>query len=504
MKNDKNWLRRFLDRLGGVAKRGDVIQASVGAGARDVIIGKNIIKVGTLVVPTLPVVASIVLLALAAGFGLWYLLVPAEMPVGELNVAVADFGQVDAQGRVRRSEDGRNLSEWMFRALQKEYESLPDDIDAPLVWHDSMGPTKKRARIGLIGGHTVEEREAAAAAVADRIHANVVIYGNLSPDEDNATFTPEFYIAEVVGEADEIVGPHRLGSPIDLKLPIDPHDQVTGVYLEKYLGSRTDLLTWFTQGLVYDLAGQHEQAFDLFQQAEAEVRNWDDTQGTEVHYYFKGREALFLSRDDPSWLDAAEEAFNQALEINSDYARAHIGLGGVYYQRAQFLPPDLRLETADLDRAILEYTKAMEGGDDSLATQVALKGRLGLGFAYRLQGEAYLHSQIYDQAETAFARAVEYIEAGLPLINEDDHRLLAQTYLALGAGYQQQAHLLLVQEDIPGSRQQFQNARDAYSECLRQVASAKTYDDDLKRLRDDRCQPYQNDVQQALDSLAEG
>jgi tetratricopeptide (TPR) repeat protein len=504
MKNDKSWLRRFLDRLGGLGKRGDVIQASVGPGARDVIIGKNIIKVGTLVVPTLPVLASIVLLALAAALGLWYLLVPAEMQVGGFNVAVADFGQMDAQGRVRRSEDGRNLSEWMFRALQKEYESFPEDIDTPVVWHDSLGPAKKRARIGLIGGQTVEEREQAAAAVAKRIKANVVIYGNLSTDEGDTTFTPEFYIAEIIDEADEMVGPHQLGSPIDLKLPIDPHDQVTGVYLDKHLGSRTDLLTWFTQGLVYDLAGEHEEAFDVFQQAEAEVRNWENSQGTEVHYYFKGREALFLSRDDEGWLQDAEEAFNQALDINGDYARAHIGLGGVYYQRAQYLPPELRLETADLDQAILEYTKAFERGSDSLGTQIALKGRLGLGFAYRLQGEAYLHREEYDKAETAYAQAIEYIEAGLPLINLENHRLLAQTYLALGTAYHAQAHLLLVQEDIHGSRQLYQNAHDAYSECIRQARDSKTYDVDLDRLKDDRCLPYQNDVQQVLDSLVEG
>jgi hypothetical protein len=49
-------LRRLLASLLRLEKRGDAIQANVGPGARDVVIGKNIIRVGTTSVPTLPVV----------------------------------------------------------------------------------------------------------------------------------------------------------------------------------------------------------------------------------------------------------------------------------------------------------------------------------------------------------------------------------------------------------------------------------------------------------------
>jgi len=498
-----NWLKNALSSLLGKKERGDVIVGTVGAGARNIAIGKNIIQVGSLKVPTLPVVASLLVMALAATLALWLLLVPSQMPVNSFNVAVAEFGQVDADGRMIRSEDGRNLSQWMFTELQKEYKTFPADTDPPVVWHDSMGPTRKRARIGLIRGDTPEARAEAAAALARRIKADMVIYGNLFEDEGQIGFAPEFYIAEIENEADEMVGPYQLGAPIALRSPIDPHDEKTSLYLRNQLGSRTDLLTWFTRGLVYDLAGYHQDAFDVFQQAETELQSWDDSQGQEIHYYFKGREALFLSRDDEAWLPIAEEAFRQALSLNADYARAHIGLGGVYYQRAQYLPPDLRLETRDLDRAIAEYEQAVEKGANSLGTQVPLKGRLGLGFAYRLQGEAYLHRGEYEQAIAAFDQASAYLEAALPLIGDDQHRLLAQSYLALGATYHQKAHVLYVQGRLEESGPIYEKARAAYTECITQ-ADEDFYDKDLRDLKANRCLPFRDDVQQVLDSLAGG
>ena len=95
----------------------------------------------------------------------------------------------------------------------------------------------------------------AAAALAERINANMVIYGNLSQADGQTTFAPEFYIAVVKDEADEMVGPHQLGSSVRLQLPIDPNDQLTSGDLRRKLGPRTDLLIWFNQGLVLDLLG---------------------------------------------------------------------------------------------------------------------------------------------------------------------------------------------------------------------------------------------------------
>lgn len=500
-KNIWSRIKRILLAPFRRSEAGDVIVANVGEGAQNVVIGKDIIQIGTLEVPAVPVIISLVVLALVAALGLWLALVPNEMPTNRFNIAVTEFGQLDVQGQVNRSEDGQALSEWVFMELEKEYTAFPKEIDRPVVWHDSLGFLKERIKLGPIEGSTPEERAEAAADLAQKIGANLIIYGYFSasgsPNADQRQFTPEFYLKEIANEADEMVGPHQLGAPIGLQLPLDPNDLTTSQYLERQLGPRTDLLIWFTQGLVLDLGGYHADAFNVFEQAEAQLQSLDTGQGAEVHYYFKGREALFLGREDATWLEQAEEAFTRALNANPQYARAHIGLGGVYYERAQQLPPDLRMETGDLTQAIDEYTKAVEKGPASPGTQIELKGRLGLGTAYRLQGETFLHLGQNDEAAQAYGKAIAQLEAVLPLVNVDYHRLLAQGYLALGAAYQGQGHALLVQAETEQSQLALEKAQAAYAACITQ-ADQEPYDTFLQRLKDNRCLPYQESVIQAL------
>ena len=80
-----NWLKRRLK----VEQSGDVIVARIGAGARNITVGKNIVQIGKLELPTLPVVLTLLItFGLGAGF-LWFQLVPAEMPISPLNIAAA-------------------------------------------------------------------------------------------------------------------------------------------------------------------------------------------------------------------------------------------------------------------------------------------------------------------------------------------------------------------------------------------------------------------------------
>ena len=59
-------LLQRLRRLWARPRSGDVIVANVGQGASDVVVGKNILKIGTLVIPALPVVIALIV-ALVGG-----------------------------------------------------------------------------------------------------------------------------------------------------------------------------------------------------------------------------------------------------------------------------------------------------------------------------------------------------------------------------------------------------------------------------------------------------
>lgn len=169
-------------------KRGDIIAGEVGAGARGVAVGKNIIQIGNLVIPVRLLLTLLFPLIPILTALFWSR--PTEM-TGSFNVAVAEFGQISPMGQVEPSASGQRLSEWIFKTLRDEYKSLP----TVQIWHDNLDLTDKRVTIGLMRGNTPEERSKAAAALAQKINAHVVIYGNLDSNYNSAGFIPEFYVA---------------------------------------------------------------------------------------------------------------------------------------------------------------------------------------------------------------------------------------------------------------------------------------------------------------------
>jgi len=158
--------KRWQDRLFSFLRRkerGDVIAGNVGESARGVVVGKNVVQIGTLVVPArLAVVLVALLVGLVAGstFLAWNLWVPDRM-TGLFNIAVAEFEQVDPQGQVRSSPRGQLISQRLFNGLAIEFDSLPFKVRQdlqPQLWHDSLSLTRKRAQIGLVPGETREAR----------------------------------------------------------------------------------------------------------------------------------------------------------------------------------------------------------------------------------------------------------------------------------------------------------------------------------------------------------
>ena len=123
----RSWRQR-LRRLIAQLRGGDTIMAHVGAGASDVIVGKNIVKIGTLVVPTLPVIITLCALLGGGAAALWLALVPATMPPERFNVAIAEFSAIDAAGRERVDADSALVSKTLFTTLQSEHAArgLPD------------------------------------------------------------------------------------------------------------------------------------------------------------------------------------------------------------------------------------------------------------------------------------------------------------------------------------------------------------------------------------------
>lgn len=459
------------------------------------VFSKTVIQIGAINVPTWPLLALLGLIIVAAAAWIWSRMGPAQMPTGGFNVAVAEIGKKDANGKVQPSKDGQQLSQWIFGGLQQEYQNLPGEAEVH-VWHDSMGWTQKRATIGMIA------TEVEAAALAKQIKANMVIYGALVSGEQAANFTPQFYVTKLPGEAnelDEIGGVYQLGAPIPVQLPLDATNPVVVANLKPTISVRARALRWFTIGFVQDLAGRTINAYEIFKKAEAALSDWAEKgEGKELLYHFIGREALLLSRPNvPAYFASPEEGraiaetyFKKALASNGTYARAYIGLGGVYFQRAQSAvsaPEKLALA----EEAIKNYNHAVTYAPQLPGEQAKLEAQLGLAVAAMLKADAYRQLEANLEAVTYLDDAVNNLEVIVPPLQESgQRRSLGHVYLALGAAYERLA--LLSQDDAAKSSMLNQKAGEAFNACVAQGDPAQggnPYDELLKNIIEDNCRP---------------
>lgn len=524
-----SWLSRLkgLLKLGRARReRGDVISANIGSQARGVAVGKNIVQIGTLVVPTGALLLVFLPLLLALAFFGYRQIGPSRMS-GNFNIAIAEFGRLDNTGRVHRSEAGRVASLWLFEGMKVEFENLPTNVlrdFRPQLWHDSLGFSQKRVRIGVVDGETLEERQHAACLVAERINAHAMIYGNLPPVGSSENFVPEFVVCQNAAfhfDAAEIVGNHSLGTGISTALIERIGDPVEDIAVTRRLNEWGNSLALFSIGVMYDLIGSPEFALNVFEQALERLAT-PTSAGSEVLWFFIGRERLWLAREandgQLALILQAQEAFERALCIHLGYARARIGLGGVYLVKAQLLPADERLATPDpqpsildcyprsieepapaLELAIAEYEFAVAESPGSPGALVEIKAQLALGTAYYLKGETLGILGDFSGAGEALETAIALITPALSVLEQaNQYRVLGQAYLALGNSYFQKGHLLVIQGGRDASIPLFEQAREAYLLCTSQKEAAPA---DLyleARLSAELCEPYKQAVEKTL------
>ena len=424
---------------------------------------------------------------------------PARMD-GVFNIAVAEFGQAGPDGRVSKAsgEAGGLLSKWTFDNLQAEFKADPNI----LVWNDSPALLEeKNVRIGVAGDGEPQSQVESPAALAERLNANMVVYGVITPTSNGfAELTLKFYIAPRLDyDYAEIGGRYQLGQPIPFGLA-DP-----GLEVQQQLGRQSSALAHLTLGLNYELLNQSHPALDAFLKAASFMED------SEVLQFLIGREYLFLAQKETAGRAqneaAAEQAFKEALRLNDRYARAYIGLGGVYFQQAQRTlaetyaddyPGDrdaaYRSTLALIEPAIANYARVLEQHSDprDYGMPIDSVARLALGVSYRVKGEAHYRLGDSQAAGEYIQRAVDTLEAAVqPLTDAGEHRFLAQVFKGLGSAYEWKA--FLAGED----KALYQQAIAYYDKCIEQGAlfPVDTFlrDEVVAKL----CVPYRDRLNQA-------
>ena len=389
------------------------------AGDRAIQIGQVF---GNVVFQLLSIRAVIVILAavaIAATVSL-YLYHIAQKPApmtGDFNVAVAQFSEVTDEGIVS-SALATQIGKLLFDFIDSEYKATDFGLDIQVA----------HRKIGIL----TEDRE--AEQLAYDIGADMVIYGSVFVIGDEAILSPKFYVADQP-DTGELTGQHQLALPIQFDISLLSFQDK----IHTELRSRAAILVHFTKGLVHCSASNLDAASHLFQEAIREAERRDPFHGQEVLYLFAAV-ANRLQRD----FEEAVENLDQALSLNSEYARAYVALGNIYYEQGI-----LSWDQTKLDQALSEYERALEAQDQPAGAYITEKVNVSLGNIYVIRAQQTNDPALFAQAIYHYDQVVDRYEETK---NERIGGLAATAYFGLGAAYERQ--------------QDYTQAADAYRLCI--------------------------------------
>jgi tetratricopeptide (TPR) repeat protein len=341
---------------------------------------------------------------------------PGQMN-GRFNIAVAAFDVLE-DGKSKASEDGERLANDIYMELLKGKDSYP--LGNVVIW----GPDK----VGRVSGADVVTRDQEARIKAQKIGANVLVYGILD-DSGTLQLLPEFYINELgFADALELTGNYPLGNSI----PIDAsrlQNPVIKDSLSKNLSTRSKVFSLFTIGLFHYALRDYKSAYDTFLEANHDP-NWSDNSGKEIIYLFLGNAANKLSM-----YDDASSWFDNAIKNDPDYARVYIGKGETYYQQAiQPLCHGSHVDIEFLNKAIHAYQQSLNSLTQDPHADIPEKAHFGIGRSTLMKTEAWLGTadrNLLEQAERELKMVTNSYEAGNVVFTE----LAAQAYGQLGLLY---------------------------------------------------------------------
>jgi tetratricopeptide (TPR) repeat protein len=362
---------------------------------------------------------TVLMVSMAIYGAYWYLSQPIQME-GDFNIAVAQFGEVTENG-VEKTAVATQLSDRLFGFLESEL----------ATWDLGIEIETTHKNISLIT--EVSEAE----EIAKKTNANLVIYGEVLSSGDSAEFFPEFYVADH-SDTTELAGQSRLGLPISFATSELSHEDDVNEILRR----RATMLLYFVEGLTYLSHGDYDAAVSSLSSAVTRAEELQPFEGKEILYLMKG---LALQKEIN--LEEAEQSYEEALKINPEYARAHIGLGNVHYLRYQ---ESGFTDGAQLARALFEYQQALEATDRSRGAHIEEKVNVALGNIYLIRAQQQQDPALFQQAVDRYDRVIAHYKEDPEDVKLID--LAAIAYFGLGAAHERQLDYV--------------QAKEFYQQCL--------------------------------------
>ncbi len=393
---------------------------------------------------------------------------PVEQMTGDFNVAVAEFAVLDEAGRLTNDDHdgGRRIAARVGAGLLSE---VGQDVS---VWYDGEG-SEGHVPVGVVG----EGFEGAAdpAAVAEALNADLIVYGVVAPAGAFSDLAVRVY-ARPQFDADfgSVVGNYDLVERIPVFDPDQPREEVW-----QRLDPVARAAGLLMLGLRQELLGNQPGALAFFERA-AEL-----TPESDVAHYFVGQENFYLSQtgegDTSGYRAAAATAFERALALDPENARALIGQAGLHFMAAQEKVAGLAAAGAT-DPAAYEPARgeaqaawdgygraiALDAESQRFGVPVGSIGRYGQALSLRLLGEIAFRAGDAAGAEQLIDQAVTLLEGELGRLDTaNEPRLAAQYNEALGSVYEWRGYLRELRGDSTAA-DAYRQALDAYERCRRQ------------------------------------
>ena len=247
--------------------------------------------------------------------------------------------------------------------------------------------------VGRIEGATRQEREEAAAQMALRVHADIVVYGVAQWNDSSGEIhiQPEFYVSPTkFSDALEITGSQRLGS----RIAVVDSLQAQPIQLRDALELRTSAIANIVAGITEYQSSSYDTALGYFEQVRSEDR-WDQVEGNEVLNILLGNTYLKIAQTaaltcQPETSDSQRAEIREALEqarqeyetaaaIAPDYSRPYAGLASVTALAALWEPLSEGCDPYAGDPELLEEAFAyVERAEQSIEqpTEIAVQAKL--------------------------------------------------------------------------------------------------------------------------------
>lgn len=457
------------------------------------------------------VAASLVLILVVSG--LVYNFVVRQEPArmdALFNIAIAQFSQADPAPDapsipVVEEQSMRNA---LYQTLQQQLQ----DNQNLLVWTDGPELRDENVTIGAINPSGPQRDVQSLQALASRINADMIIFGQIEATSAAPQLQLSFWLAPREGfYYQDILGTYQLGDPIDI-------DNVQVPQIQDEINSQASATAWIGLGLTEAQLGHSLEALEAFLNAERFLPDSDVVQ------FLIGREYLFLvdresvlefARED--FEQQAEMAFQRAIQLNPENLRAHTGLAGVYFKRSQRLVADFEPVTAEsssvppaarqafdlIDQTITVYRQAINTRNPVNPSGLPEEqiAELGLGHAHLLKGELHQKLSQYEQARQQYDRAVEMLQSALPALQSPElKRYLTQAYEYLGSAHQGKAYVQWINGQYADSLNTLNTAVDYFEACIAQGEDSS----DLIILNEiiaEICRPRLSEVNRFIDEL---